>query len=74
LIDETGQLSPGKLILSDAAWEQLLGRSANQLVNSPMDVLEYLDQRLRFLRLTLGFGLYLGEEEIGRLAIWCVKA
>ncbi|KAF2681655.1 hypothetical protein K458DRAFT_77332 [Lentithecium fluviatile CBS 122367] len=73
IIDETGQISSGKLILSDDAWEQLLGRTAEQLVTAPLDVMKYLEQRLLFLRLTLGFGLYLGNDEVGRLAIWCVK-
>jgi hypothetical protein len=73
VIDETGQISSGKLILSNEAWEQLLGRTAEQLVTAPLDVMEYLEQRLLFLRLTLGFGFYLGEDEVGRLAIWCVK-
>ncbi|KAF1971037.1 hypothetical protein BU23DRAFT_537230 [Bimuria novae-zelandiae CBS 107.79] len=74
VIDETGQISTGKLIFSDAAWEQLLGRTAQQLVTAKLDVMQYLEQRLLFLRLTLGFGIYLGTEEIGRLVIWCMKA
>ncbi|KAJ4290447.1 hypothetical protein N0V90_010663 [Kalmusia sp. IMI 367209] len=73
IIDETGQIGTGKLIFADAAWEQLLGRSAQQLVAAPLDVMRYLEQRLLFLRLTLGFGIHLGTEEIGRLVVWCVK-
>jgi hypothetical protein len=72
VIDETGQIGSGKLILSDGAWEDLLGRSAEQLVGTSVDVLRYLEQRLLMLRVTMGFALSL-EDEIGRLAVWCVK-
>lgn len=74
VVDETGQISSGKLVLSDAAWEQLFGRTAEQLVGSDIETLRYLENRMLFLRVTMGFGLYLGgEDEVGRLAIWCVK-
>jgi hypothetical protein len=59
------------LILSDAAWEQLLGRTAEQLVVTSVEVLRYLEQRLLFLRVTMGFAMVL-EDGIGRLAVWCV--
>lgn len=72
VLDETGQISCGKLILSDRAWEELLGRTPTQLVHTDLDVLRYLEQRLMFLRITMGFALKL-DDEIGRLAIWCVK-
>lgn len=72
VLDETGQIASGKLILSDQAWEQLLGRSAEQLVSTQINVLRYIEQRLLLLRVTMGFALRL-EDEIGRLAVWCVK-
>jgi hypothetical protein len=72
IIDETGQISSGKLILSDAAWEQLLGRTAEQMVSTNVDVLRYLEQRLLMLRVTMGFVLRL-EDEVGRLGVWCVR-
>jgi hypothetical protein len=72
VIDETGQIGSGKLILSDRAWEDLLGRTAEQLVGTSVDVLRYLEQRLLMLRVTMGFALSL-EDEIGRLAVWCVR-
>ncbi|EMD65088.1 hypothetical protein GGP41_003735 [Bipolaris sorokiniana] len=72
ILDETGQIGSGKLILSDDAWCQLLGRTPHQLVETDLDVLLYLEQRLLFLRLTMGFVLDL-EDEIARLAIWCVR-
>ncbi|KAL1797728.1 hypothetical protein ACET3X_004334 [Alternaria dauci] len=68
LVDETGQISSGKLILSDEAWSQLLGRTSMQLIDTHINVLKYLEQRILFLRITLGFALNL-EDEIGRLAI-----
>ncbi|KAH6642168.1 hypothetical protein C7974DRAFT_430696 [Boeremia exigua] len=72
VLDETGQVGSGKLIMSDRAWEELLGRTTSQLVHTDIDVLRYLEQRLLFLRVTMGFALKL-EDEIGRLAVWCVK-
>ncbi|KAF1846902.1 uncharacterized protein K460DRAFT_49741 [Cucurbitaria berberidis CBS 394.84] len=71
IIDETGQIGSGKLIFSDAAWEQLLGRSAAQLVVTDVEKLRYLEQRLLFLRVTLGFALSL-DDGLGRLAVWSV--
>ncbi|KAF2825825.1 hypothetical protein CC86DRAFT_467442 [Ophiobolus disseminans] len=71
IIDETGQISSGKLVLSDKAWEQLLGRTAEQLVATDIDTLRYLEQRLLLLRVTMGF-VWCAEGEMGRLAVWCV--
>ncbi|KAJ4315758.1 hypothetical protein N0V94_005777 [Neodidymelliopsis sp. IMI 364377] len=73
LLDETGQVGSGKVILSDSAWEELLGRTASQLIETDIGVLRYLEQRLLFLRVTMGFALKL-EDEVGRLAVWCVKS
>jgi hypothetical protein len=56
VIDETGQVATGKLIFSDTAWQQLLGRTPEQLVKSALDVLKYLENRLLFLRVSMGFG------------------
>jgi hypothetical protein len=56
VIDETGQVATGKLIFSDTAWQQLLGRTPEQLVKSALDVLGYLENRLLFLRVSMGFG------------------
>ncbi|KAF9700717.1 hypothetical protein EKO04_001890 [Ascochyta lentis] len=72
VLDETGQISSGKLVLSDRAWGELLGRTNSQLIATDVDVLQYLEQRLLFLRVTMGFALKL-DDEIGRLAVWCVK-
>jgi hypothetical protein len=59
-------------VLSDQAWEQLLGRNKAQLVATSVDVLRYMEQRLLWLRVTMGFAVCL-EDEIGRLAVWCIK-
>jgi hypothetical protein len=58
-------------MLSDIAWEQLLGRKAEQLVKTGLETLRYLEQRLVFLRVTMGFVVNL-EEEVGRVGVWCV--
>jgi hypothetical protein len=72
VVDESGQMGSGKLVLSEGAWEELLGRKAEQLVQTDVHVLRYLEQRLMLLRVTMGFVLQL-EDEIGRLAVWCVR-
>ena len=72
IIDETGHLSAAKVIFSDAAWEQLLGRTPEQLINTSLDVMQYLEQRLVFIRVTMGFAVSL-ENGIGRLGVWCVS-
>ncbi|KAF1921349.1 hypothetical protein BDU57DRAFT_438496 [Ampelomyces quisqualis] len=71
VVDETGHIASGKLVLSDRAWQELLGRTAAQLVGTPLPVLQYLEQRILLLRVTMGFALSL-DEGIGRLAVWCV--
>ncbi|KAH7384318.1 hypothetical protein DE146DRAFT_622816 [Phaeosphaeria sp. MPI-PUGE-AT-0046c] len=71
IIDETGQIASGKLVLSDAAWEQLLGRTPAQLVSTNLETLRYLEQRLMLLRVTMGFALSL-EGGLGRLGVWYV--
>ncbi|KAF2466043.1 uncharacterized protein BDR25DRAFT_336616 [Lindgomyces ingoldianus] len=73
IIDETGQITSGKLVFSDLAWEQLLGRTADQLVGTDVEVLKYLEQRMLFLRVSLGFGWCVEVGDVGRLCIWGVK-
>ncbi|KAL6709076.1 hypothetical protein ACN47E_001892 [Coniothyrium glycines] len=72
LVDETGMISSGRIILAEKAWQQLLGRTPEQLGKTEVNVLSYLEQRLVFLRVTMGFALSL-DDEITRLAIWCVR-
>jgi len=68
LIDETGAIASGKLIWSDDAWEQLLGRSAADLADatSNTQLLKYLDNRLLFLKLAVMFGW---SEEVGKIVV-----
>lgn len=66
LVDETGAIAAGKLIWSERAWGQLLGRTKEELVACEGDLIAYLEQRMLFLRVTLLFGW---SEEVGRLCI-----
>jgi len=68
LIDETGAITSGKLIWSDEAWEQLLGRSAEELAaaSSSAQLLKYLENRLLFLKLAIMFGW---NEEVGKIVV-----
>ncbi|CAK4032066.1 Hypothetical predicted protein [Lecanosticta acicola] len=55
VIDETGAIAGGKMLLCDEAWHDLLGRSPEALLDSPAD-LKYLTERLLFSRVTVMFG------------------
>ena len=56
LIDESGSIACGGLVWSDTAWEELLGRTAQDLAQASRELLAYLEHRLLFLRVTLLFG------------------
>jgi len=75
VIDETGTLASGKLVWSDRAWEQLLGRTAAELSTSSSELLKYLERRMMGLRVTLVIGWMGGEGEAmgGRLGVLSVK-
>ena len=66
LIDETGAITGGKLVWSDDAWEQLLGRDTEGLASSSLALLKYLENRLLFLRLAIMFGW---SEDVGKLCV-----
>ncbi|KAL9635718.1 MAG: hypothetical protein Q9164_003284 [Protoblastenia rupestris] len=66
LVDESGSITSGKLVWSDEAWWQLLGRTTEELAGSDAILLKYLEQRLLFLRLAVMFGW---SADIGKLAI-----
>lgn len=68
LIDETGAIASGKLIWSDEAWGQLLGRSAEELAaaSSSVQLLKYLENRLLFLKLAIMFGW---SGEVGKIVV-----
>ncbi|EMC99041.1 hypothetical protein BAUCODRAFT_103758 [Baudoinia panamericana UAMH 10762] len=61
VMDETAVIGPGKLLFSDAAWEQLLGRKPLDLLRLSSQEIKYLADRLLFCRVTLLFG-WSGEE------------
>lgn len=67
-MDETGAITSGKLIWSDEAWEQLLGRNAQELAAATGNVqlLKYLENRLLFLKLAVMFGW---SEEVGKIVV-----
>jgi len=73
LIDETGVLATGSLIWSDDAWTQLLGRTAEELCAAEVETLRYLEERMRWLRVTLLMG-WGGDDERtgGRLCVLSV--
>jgi len=74
LIDETASCQSGKLIWSDYAWEQLLGRNAAELSASSSELLRYLERRMMGLRVTLVVGWIGGDGEDmgGRLGVLSV--
>lgn len=75
VVDETGCSQAGKLFLSDDAWEQLLGRSKEDLCETSLDTLRYLEQRIMYLRVSMGVAWWSEEEDagVGRLWIWAVR-
>ncbi|KAF2396773.1 hypothetical protein EJ06DRAFT_559428 [Trichodelitschia bisporula] len=75
VIDETGCAGPGKLLLSEKAWEQLLGRTAAEFVRLDAANLRFIEQRLLFLRVTMRFAWAAeeGEGGVGRVWIWGVE-
>ena len=66
LIDESGAITSGKLIWSDDAWWQLLGRTAEELAQSDAVLLKYLEDRLLFLKLAVMFGW---SADVGKLVV-----
>lgn len=66
MIDDSGTISSGKLVFSPNAWEQLLGRTDQELAETTSDVLKALEHRILFLRLTLMFGW---SDKVGRLCV-----
>jgi hypothetical protein len=75
VIDETGCSQTGKLYLSEDAWEQLLGRSKQKLCQENIDVLRYLEQRMLYLRVSLGVAWWAEEVDVGvgRVWVWEVR-
>lgn len=68
LVDESGCLASGKLVLSDLAWTQLLGRDKEELIRSEVGILRSVEQRMLYVRVTIRFWW---TESLGKLA--CVE-
>lgn len=61
VIDETGTIAAGKMLLSDQAWRELLGRGPNDLLQLGYDEIKHLSDRLLFCRVSVIFG-WTGDE------------
>ena len=69
MIDETGCLSGAQCIWSSLAFEQVLGRTAAELVDKDIcdsNMIRDLQHYILFLRYTLAFGW---DREVGKLVI-----
>lgn len=66
LLDETGCISPGKLLWSERAWEQLFGRSVEEIVRMTGEECRLFEQRVTGLRCHLTVGW---EGGVGRLVV-----
>jgi len=53
-------------VLSEDAWEQLLGENAVDLIKGGTPKLRHIEQHMLFARVTLGFHW---EKQVARLAI-----
>nr|OQO19492.1 hypothetical protein B0A51_11538 [Rachicladosporium sp. CCFEE 5018] len=75
VIDETAAVSGGKLLLSDQAWTELLGRIPAQLLQMSCEQIKYLADRILFGRLTLAFGWTSDESKAGgRICVMGVRS
>ncbi|QSZ32954.1 hypothetical protein DSL72_002537 [Monilinia vaccinii-corymbosi] len=63
LVDETGCIAVGKLVWSEDAWEELLGRSVDDVCRMGSDEVRFLECRMVGLRLSLCFG-WVGEDGV----------
>lgn len=61
VIDETAAIGSSKLLFSDRAWKDLLGRGPEDLLNLGQEGMKYLSDRLLFCRVSLMFG-WTGDE------------
>lgn len=73
-VDETGMVSPGKMVLSDQAWHDLLGRDVESLLRMDADELGLMSDYVTFCRLTFVFGWGGGLTEIGgRICVLAIR-
>jgi len=70
LIDETGSISPGELLWSAEAWQQLFGRPVEELVAQDIHMMKLMEQRMVYVRIHVKFGW---AEEVGKLVILAVS-
>ena len=70
LVDETGSISTGRAVWSAQAWEQLFGRTVQELVAEDIPTLRLMEQRMLCLRVHVMFGW---AEVVGKLAILAVR-
>lgn len=75
VIDETAAIGPGKLLFSDRAWKDLLGRGVEDMLKIRDEGIKYLSDRLLFCRVTLLFG-WTGDEAKagGRICVLGVRS
>ncbi|KAF7191438.1 hypothetical protein HII31_07461 [Pseudocercospora fuligena] len=75
VIDETAVIDGGKLLFSDHAWRELLGRGPEDLLQMQHDELKYLADRMLFCRITILFG-WTGDESKagGRICVLGVRS
>jgi hypothetical protein len=71
LLDETGCIALGKLLWSERAWEQLLGRTVKEVTEMTNEEIRWLDKRMLFMRMHL---VVAWEETVGRLAVLGMRA
>jgi hypothetical protein len=75
VVDETGTVSSGKLLLSDQAWHDLLGQDVGSLVQLNADEMGLLSDHIIFCRLTFVFGWSGGLTEVGgRICVLAIRS
>jgi len=75
VMDESAAIGAGKLLFSDRAWRELLGREPEDLLEMGPDEIQYLSDRLLFCRVTMLFG-WVGDDGQtgGRICVLGVQA
>ncbi|KAH6712968.1 hypothetical protein BKA61DRAFT_66343 [Leptodontidium sp. MPI-SDFR-AT-0119] len=66
LLDETGSISPGKLLWSPRAWTQLFGRGVEEIARMTDEEVRVFEQRALWLRCHLVVGW---SGDVGRLGV-----
>ncbi|KAK5124695.1 hypothetical protein LTR85_001408 [Meristemomyces frigidus] len=74
VMDETACIGSGKLLFSDRAWRDLLGRTPEDLLKLGYEEIKYLSDCLLFCRVTMLFG-WTGDESKagGRVCVFGVR-